>query len=253
MTENISKNEMLAFLGFLQHKTIIIDSQIIHYRTFFNRYTKDLREEALEIAKIVTESTSPIEAYKRLAHRKAKNNCLWKTVPEFGFMFAEDIYDYLEEKFGHNGKEVLDDIVSGKYEKGKYKEPFSAELTAWARVGVVPARRGDILNYFPTEYMNFCYENYECKDNPYLVQKISNKGAYNGYGWEAHKVRMATEPNKLCISYDSAKNPIPETDVINAAKMLISALDLDRVNIHDFSTEYTVVVRNQKKINEENR
>lgn len=223
----MSRLELLEFLEYLREKDdVIIESQIIHYRTLFNRHTADKGIYARYLLKVIKKARSAEEAYRMVAHEKAKQNSLWKTFPEGGYMFREDFEELLEQE-----PEMGNDPV----------------IIKWRVNGTLETREV-IKEYFPTEYVNFIFRLFDQSEGDAAVISYSNKGAFNYYRSEKDKIRKAekdtgvTVTKRITIGYSGEDAGADIEKMITVAKFICGHLGIDAVNIADYDRDDVICV-----------
>lgn len=91
----ITRKEAVAFLTYLREKEYVTIEERTEERGLFNRYVFDYRPLESEALDLIKSADTAEDAYGIIASKKAKLNCLWKTFPQGGAFFSEDLVEYL--------------------------------------------------------------------------------------------------------------------------------------------------------------
>ena len=228
MEEQISRLETLEFIEYLRTKEdVMIESQILNLRTFFNRYKLDMGVRARVLLGIIKRARSASEAYRAVAHETAKQNSLWKTFPEGGYMFHEDYDEFIEEN-----PDVLKDEVIQKWHSNGWLES-----------------RDIFQNYFPMEYVRFSMTLADPdSENFAVISRSVNTGAYNYYRQLKTNVCLAEQnmdnkiPKNVTIGYDSNECSIDLNKLIPLCKLICEQCGAECVSIADYSSDEVVNV-----------
>ena len=208
----LTKEETLSFIAYLQKKdNVIIESQPHYSRTFFNRTVVDTYPAAERILGLIKNAQIPIEAYRAVAHDKARFNGGWRLHSEYAYSFRED----LEEA----GESEASDLVL--------------------------ETRDIFKKYFPTEYLLYLYETFDGSAQfvTSVEQGTTNNLTLVGNEFETKMVGSVSDQARLNIAYNSNISPIDEDKLRSVAEFLCEVLSRDRVILTDLGKNTVTTVR----------
>ena len=231
MKEGIGLRETLEFIEYLRTKEdVMIESQILHERSMFNLYKLDMSAYAAKLLDMIKHAGSAAAAYRAVAHDTARQNSLWKTFPEGGYMFREDFDEYLSD----HPDALLDKAIKKWYSNGKL------------------ASRALFREYFPTEYVRFSMRLCDDDTERYAVAKKSLAGAYNYNRYLLDKVHRAVEnpQNKITrsvtIGFNGDETGRDASELIPIGKLICEQYGIECVYIADYTNDEIIHVRKIK-------
>lgn len=182
-----TKDETIAFLGYLKRKDpIVLESDLIVGRTFFNAFMKNIYAEAAPLSDIIRKSPSVGDAYRYIAHRYAKRNSLWPTFPELAYIFSEDLIEHMNVEDDSEKAELTEKLRLMDFAGCDLKKHLPISMTPWIDNGVTLCSRDVLFESFPTEYQMFLHEHYEPSGSTFTISEHdASEGAFNGYRIEA--------------------------------------------------------------------
>ena len=236
--KEFSKGETLAFIDWLRtRENVIIDENIIQRHSFFNRWKENTSGKAKAFLDVIRKAQSTQMAYEAIAHLKGRENCLWKTFPEGGYMFQEDWEEYRETH-----PDPLPEHVQKWQEKANGLHSRANGLY----------RRSILFELFPTEYLIFQHRYETIEEQKLTVSEIQLSGAYNAYRYRFFDAKtmderigqsIAPAAKKISLFFSSEASGIETSDVVPMAKFLCETYGLDQVCIMDKNADTVTVVR----------
>lgn len=229
-----TKEETLDFIDFLRKKeNVTLDDQILHRRSFFNRWEENTYQRAKMLLDVIRKAKSTQNAYGEIAHLEAKQNNLWRTFPPGGYMFSEDWEEYQKT---HPGE-------------------LPEHIRKWSNASKGLSSRNIIFQLFPTEYLLFKHRHESEDEQKLTVTEVSLKGWLNGYRYQRSDIQRAQAgldeqlppaEKKVMLSYSSSTSGIGPEEGIVMAKYLCEVCDLDRICIYDMDEDNAIVVKKER-------
>ena len=242
----ITRKEAVAFLTYLREKEYVTIEERTEERGLFNRYVFDYRPLESEALDLIKSADTAEDAYGIIASKKAKLNCLWKTFPQGGAFFSEDLVEYLmslgmdEEE----SKQLTICIENRAFSKSKwYKDkrlPDNFRLWAKASAGFLYSRN-HITDLFRIDYSEFCRDILSQEDT-FLTLERPWDDAYR------FLVPDNLPDEVLILTYRGEANTVNKDDFVDAVKTLCKETGVGEVWIRNLNEDkITLVKRKQSR------
>lgn len=228
-----TKEETLSFIDYLLKKEpVILDDQCFSFRSFFNSWTETTYHLAKDMLDMIRSAGCASRAYSRIAHESAKNNSLWKSFPEGGYMFTEDWEEY----------------------KCTHPSPLPPHIQKWEKHGNFLASRSIVADLFPTEYLIFLHRFESPDDQKITVSKIHVPlagSSYREYQYTKRKIEnreskisqaIGENPQRMVLSVSSKESGIKISDFVPLAKFICQTFHVEQVCLEDRDETNIIVV-----------
>ena len=245
---NFSKKETLDFIDYLRGKeNVTIESRIEERRTLFSHYSYDSATEIGKALETIKSGKTAMGAYCALAAKKAKLNSNYRLIPEFGYIFYEDIIEYLmnigfeEEEAAH----LCFVIQSRGFKNSRWKADsrLGTDFAAWAAssMGFLDSREM-IFNLFRVDYLEYLHKNTVSDETDFTVTRHTVRGAYNGYAYLTRSMTGKQDDGFIIGYRDTGKNVTAES-ITALCAFLLKQTDLPEVIARNLDEDEVITVR----------
>ena len=247
-----SREETLAYIDYLRNKPYItIDSRVERYRTMFNRYNRSIGTIALRMIEKICSAKSAVDAYHRIAAEKAKYNSSWKLIPELGYIFSEDLGDYIVGLgFSEDeAKSVAAEIQFGNFKKSQWKDDprLPVEFVAWAGNSKVPLEsRSIIFNLTRFDYIEYKHRTQVTDQTKFTVTKCGLEGLHNAYKYMTKGIEGLGN-DCFVIGYRDAEGVVPTEDLIELCEFLMQSTGMPEVILRNITEDEVTVIEECRK------
>ena len=254
-SKRITRGELLNFITYLREKkNVTIESRTETVRTsLFRVGTVDVGEIARRELELIKSADSSEAVYCELASRKAKGNCRWKTVDGFGYIFEEDLTEYLLSLgfSADEAEEMTTFIVTGRFKKSEWKKrpELSEEFILWAGSGVPLMQRNYLPNLFRLDYLEFCHAGTLSPDTSFTVTQAYTGGAYNVYGYLTSGLSKVAE-GRIIIGYRDENQKVDREKLIVLAEMICRETGAQEVLLRNVKESMVTIIRQTEQTRE---
>ena len=251
----MTREETLGFISYLKNKeNVVLESHIMYFAGMFRMYERDTLPFAKRLLNTIKTAPSVMDAYRTIAHESGKMNSNWKYAREISYMFSEDFVEYVTkiDSISETDKEkIINRVNEGHPCKITLKKDAPDEIKKWMSSYVPMIKRSVFVDYFPTEYLNFRFEQFHENDEKYLVS-VQTDGEYNINGRKAKILReLVDENNKnqsktIIVGFNGDETQIPPEKSEKIGKFLCEQLGQNQVLIKDYANNGLIVIKNFK-------